>query len=109
MAMLFHQTYEVITDESAEHGEAEETGFDWKAVPYTFRELVHFLEREYCGAEPSDSRGVPQWITSYGERDYQDGSFTNHSLHPANDRAKRWWGRALVAAGIIKREELNRG
>jgi hypothetical protein len=107
--MKFHQTYEVITDESAEHGEPEETGFEWQDMPYEFRELVHMLEREYCGAEPSSSRGVPGWVTSYGERDMHDGTFTNLSLHPATDRAKRWWPKALVAAGIIKQEEAARG
>lgn len=100
--MKFHQTFEVVTDESAEQGEAQETGFDWQDMPYTFRELVQTLEREYCGAEPSCSRGVPDWITSYGERDFRSGEFRTISLHPANDRAQRWWPKALRAAGILK-------
>ncbi|KWE37404.1 hypothetical protein [Burkholderia territorii] len=101
--MKFHQTYAVVTDESAENGEAEETGFDWQDMPYTFKQLVHTLEFEYAGAEPSDyPSSNPRWITSYGERDMHDGSFRNISLHPANDRARRWWPQALKAAGITK-------
>jgi hypothetical protein len=107
--MKFHQTFEVITEESAEIGDAEERGFDWEDMPYEFRELVHMLERTYVGAEPSSSRGVPDWITSYGDMDYRTGDYRNISLHPANDRAKRWWPKALVAAGIIKQEEAARG
>lgn len=102
--MRFSQTYELITDESAEHGEAEERGFDWQDSPYSFEELVNLLRREYRGAEPSDSHGVPRWITRYGDRDFRDGTFTHHSLHPANERAWRWWPKALKAAGIIKGE-----
>jgi hypothetical protein len=100
--MKFHQTYEVVTEESSEHGEADETGFDWQDVPYTFKELVDMLERTYRGCEPSSSRGVPDWITSYGDMDMHDGSYRNISLHPGNDRAKRWWPKALRAAEIIK-------
>ncbi|MDN7901169.1 hypothetical protein [Burkholderia cepacia] len=54
--MKFHQTYEVVTDESAEQGDTDETGFDWQDVSYTFKELVHLLSFEYAGAEPSDYR-----------------------------------------------------
>jgi hypothetical protein len=100
--MKFHQTFEVITDESAENGEAEETGFDFQDMPYTFRELVQTLEREYYCAEPSDSHGVPRWVTKYGEMDFRSGDYENKSLHPANDRARRWWPKALRAAGILK-------
>ncbi|OJB45886.1 hypothetical protein BGV57_03160 [Burkholderia ubonensis] len=102
-AMKFHRTYEVITAESAEQGDAEETGFDWQDVSYTFKELVQLLSFEYAGAEPSDYPSPnPRWITSHGERDHRDGSFRNISLHPANDRARRWWPKALKVAGITK-------
>lgn len=105
--MKFHQTFEIYTEESIEAGEAEETGFDWQDVQYTFRELVDMLEREYYCAEPSDSHGVPRWVTSYGEADFRTGNHENKSLHPANDRARRWWPKALRAAGIVK--ENSRG
>lgn len=100
--MRFSQTYEVITDESAEHGDAEDRGFDWQGADETFRDLVGRLRADYGGAEPNCSHGTPEWITAYGERDYITGEFRNISLHPANDRAKRWWPKALRAAGIIR-------
>lgn len=101
--MKFNQTYEVITDESAEEGDAAERGFDWEDVDESFRDLVRRLETDYCGAEPSDYPSAnPGWITSYGERDFRTGEFRNISLHPANDRARRWWPRALRMAGITK-------
>ncbi|RQH02733.1 hypothetical protein [Paraburkholderia dinghuensis] len=99
--MKFMQTYEVVTDESAEQGEADELGFDLENEPFGFRELVRYLRDNYCGAEPSESRGVPRWITAYGERNFRSGEFRNISLHPANDRARRWWPRALRAAGLL--------
>jgi hypothetical protein len=100
--MRFSQTYEVITDESAEHGDAEERGYDWQNSDETFRDLVRRLSYDYAHCERSDSHGVPRWITAYGERDMHDGSFRNVSLHPANKRAERWWPKALKLAGILK-------
>jgi hypothetical protein len=104
--MRFNQTYAVITDESAEEGDAAEQGFDWQDESMTFRELVERIQRDYSGAEPSQSNGVPSWITAHGDRDYTDGTFRDIALHPANTRAKRWWGRALVCAGVIKASTL---
>ncbi|MFW6855339.1 hypothetical protein ACODYM_29030 [Burkholderia gladioli] len=101
--MRFSQTFEVITDESAEDGDVAESGFDWQDIDETFRDLVRRLETDYCGAEPSDYPSAnPRWITSYGERDVRTGEFRNISLHPANDRARRWWPVALRAAGVLK-------
>ncbi|MCE4547844.1 MULTISPECIES: hypothetical protein [Caballeronia] len=96
--MTFHQTYEVVTDDSAEQGEAEETGFDWQDEPHTFSELVHRLRRDYIGAVPQ--RGC-SCITADGDREYVDGSTRNISLHPGNERAKRWLPKALKAAGLV--------
>lgn len=96
--MVFHQTYAVWTEESVEHGEAEESGFDWEDMPHSFKDLVHLLKRNYCGAEACKN---PRWITAHGDPDLFDGSRRDISLHPANDRAKRWWMKALKAAGIV--------
>lgn len=98
--MRFSQTYEIITDESAADGDVAERGHDWETSPHTFGELVRLLQGDYCAAEPSQSHGVPRWVTAYGERDLHGGSFRNISLHPANDRARRWWPKALAAAGF---------
>ncbi|MFM0341163.1 hypothetical protein [Paraburkholderia fungorum] len=104
--MKFTETYEIVTDESAELGDAAERGIDLDAEPFGFRELVRWLKDNYCGAEPSESRGVPRWITSYAERNFRTGEFRNCSLHPANERARRWWPHALLAAGILKNHRV---
>lgn len=104
--MRFNQTYGIVTDESAEHGDFAERGFDWENEPMTFRELVQRLTQNYRGAEPSESPGVPRWITAHGERDVVDGSYREISLHPANSRAERWWSRALRYAGVISGIDL---
>jgi hypothetical protein len=100
--MLFSQTYEIITEESAEQGDAEERGYDWQDSEESFTDLVRRLRTDYYCAEPSDSHGNPRWVTSYGEMDMYDGSYRNISLHPENDRAKRWFPKALRAAGILR-------
>ncbi|CAB3739946.1 hypothetical protein LMG22037_06344 [Paraburkholderia phenoliruptrix] len=105
--MRFNQTYGVVTDESAEQGDFAERGYDWENEPMTFRDLVQLLTRDYRGAEPSESHGVPRWITAHGEQDVVDGSYREISLHPANSRAERWWSRALRYAGVVRSIDLN--
>ncbi len=104
--MRFNQTYGIVTDESAEQGDFDERGFDWENEPMTFRELVQRLTRDYRDAEPSESPGVPRWITAHGERDVVDGSYREISLHPANSRAERWWSRALRYAVLVSGMDL---
>ncbi|WP_321935194.1 hypothetical protein [Paraburkholderia sp. J8-2] len=98
--MRFNQTFEIITDESAAKCEPAETGFDFENVEDSFRGLVDRLRSDYLHAELSD--GGNGSITAYGGRDMHDGSFTNISLHPANDRARRWWPKALECAGLTR-------
>ena len=101
--MTFHQTFEVISEESAGDGDVEESGFDWQDMPYTFKELVQLLEGSYGGCEPSEYPSKnPRWVTMYEGMDMHTGDYRNTSLHPANDRAKRWWPLALKAAGICQ-------
>ena len=52
--IILSQTYEVITNESAEYGEATEAGFDWENVPYTFRVTVELI-RDSGFIHPSNS------------------------------------------------------
>lgn len=76
---LFNITYEVTTDESAEHGDAEETGFRGQDI--TLRDAWNILRWEGY-AEANDScTATASWLTFYGDRDMHDGSFTNLSLH----------------------------
>ena len=95
------RTYEIITEESAEHGEAEERGFDFENVEVTFRELVDYL-REH--SEPSSrpcTGSRYEWFTQYGEADFRTGDVENYSIHFAGGNPK-YWEKAVRAAGLCR-------
>jgi len=99
--IILSQTYEIITHESVEHGESADSGFDWQDVPYTFRETVELI-RDGGFIHASCSRGVPRWLSTEAEQDYQTGDYEIKSLHPASDaRSQRYWEKACKAAGVI--------
>lgn len=82
----FDVTYEIITEASAENGEAEESGFVVQDV--CLRDAIgHVRETEspHCGEagmEASDSCvGEAQWLTVYNTMDYISGKYENRSLH----------------------------
>lgn len=96
------QTYEIVTEESAENGEAAEAGYDWEDAEHTFKEAVDLI-RNGGFIHPSDSHGVPRWLTSEAEQDMHTGSYESKSLHPARDaQSQRYWVKACKAAGIVK-------
>ena len=77
----FSVTFETITPESAEDGEAEDRGFVVEAV--SLREAVEALEGLGCHVE-ADCYPVtaPRWFTAYSTReDYGTGETENRSLH----------------------------
>ena len=43
--MRLSMTYETVTEESAENGDTEETGFIFENVPHTARELARYITR----------------------------------------------------------------
>ena len=96
-------TYEVITPESAENGEAEETGFVYEMAECTAREMARYIKREGFTV-PSDFQGVPRWLTSEKYReDYRTGEVENRSIHPGRDKqSQRVWRKVLTICGIIK-------
>ena len=96
-------TYEIITPESAENGEAEEIGFVFEGEECTAKELAHYIER-YGFTEPSESSGVPRWLTSEKYReDYRTWEVENRSIHPGRDKqSQRVWRQVLTITGIIK-------
>lgn len=83
------KTYEIVTEESAEYGDAEERGFEWEGVRYTFRDLIDEMEKY------SESSGDPTfgrfWLTSEAEEDYCTGEYTSYSLHYDHDQPERNW------------------
>lgn len=76
---LIRTTYEIITDASAQVGDAEERGYrDEEGTEYTVDEAIRLLK----GCEPSSSEfhcGI--WYTQYGEMDPISGDTENLSYH----------------------------
>jgi len=75
--MQYSITYEVITPESAENGDFEETGFYIEDGEDDLRDVINLAESlGIC--EDSGS-----WFSSVDpEIDYQSGAETFYSLHP---------------------------
>lgn len=95
------ETYEVITEESAEHGDAEERGFHWQDVGHSFTETVDML----AGLSPSQSPITDAsrcWFTSHGESDFLSGDVENTSIHYSRENKPetlKYWVKAIRAAG----------
>lgn len=88
-------TYEIVTPESAEQGEANERGYAEHGC--TLREAVAYMCGE-GGLEASDSEaGLARWLTAYNtDEDYATGAETSHSLHiperiTASSRRRLYW------------------
>lgn len=79
----FAVTYEIVTEESAENGEAAESGFLEENVRLGEAiDLMMSLPSGVASIEASDSRVTEaRWITAYGSQAWEDGSYENRSLH----------------------------
>ena len=95
-------TYEIVTPESAEDGEAADSGFVFEACDCTARELLAYIQREGFNV-PSDSPGIPGWLSTDSEMDYSTGETETRSIHPGRDpQSQKVWARVLRIAGIVK-------
>jgi len=75
----FNVTYEIVTPESAEHGDADERGFYLQNV--SLSEAIDALEHCHVEADccPVSS---PRWFTAYNvSEDYITGGIESRSLH----------------------------
>ena len=91
----YNETYEIITDESAEHGEAADSGLvseDCESICG----MIDLLRgtQPSCWPLPTAEQlrlpGYRVWFTQYGERDYVTGETENRSYHPVTDRDNRY-------------------
>lgn len=115
--LAIRRTFEVITEESAAHGDAERRGWFDPSGPWEdderpepeviiFRDLIDLLRGCETSCAPLDATGDLSrvWVTEYGENDgtrdfYEKGETRNVSIHFAgDDRGRRWWSLALRAA-----------
>lgn len=93
------KTYEVVTEESAEQGDIEESGFVHKDQPYGFREIIKTIKDEGFHY-PDSSHGTPRWLSTESEVNYRTGEHTTYELHPARDKqSMRYWNKAMVFLG----------
>ena len=102
---MFRVTYEIVTPESAEHGDAEERGFilpgEWRvsAEEAMAGESVNMGLREAMQlCYPQEDSG--SWFTECdGRQDYRTGAYETRSIHPPEkitaasyDRLRRLFG-----------------
>lgn len=104
--ILISRTFEIITPESAEDGESAESGFLVESEPVTFRELVSLMESHPNPSCYPPSGDSSEWLSSYPSQDFRDCSETTESLHFSREnppRRAKYWRKAMLAAGIIRR------
>jgi hypothetical protein len=100
----FSLSFEIVTPESAEHGEADSRGMIAEGL--TLRDALALFEQERSGGYvESDSYPVmrPRWFTCYGEPDSVDGSTRSVSLHlpeSISEGTRRRIGRLLNCYGL---------
>lgn len=98
--ILISQTYEVVTPESAEDGEAADQGFEFQNQEFSFRELVELL-REHPQASSSGPVSEHVWFSSYpdhGSREYfEEGEERSTAVHFSREnppRMLKYWSKA---------------
>lgn len=95
-------TYETVTPESAENGEASDAGFVFEACDCGARELVRYITHDGF-TNPNQSHGVPGWLSTEPETDYITGETETRSIHPGRDaQSQKVWARVLRITGVIK-------
>lgn len=82
LTILVRESYDIVTPESAEDGDAAERGWiDEDGTEYTFRELVELLE----GTEPSSGQfheGL--WYSRTLDQNPRDASYETRAYHLVN-------------------------
>ena len=98
-------TFETLSEESVENGDTEETGFIFENVPHTARELARYITR-HGFTEPSDSHGMPRWLSCTGYPDYLTGVTENRSIHPGRDtQSQKVWATVLRICNGTRAEQ----
>lgn len=100
--LLISKTYEIITPESAEYGEADEIGFVFENEAFGFREVVDYLKHcapsQYPITNPENV-----WFTTHGDTDYKTGNVTQECFHYSRENQTKnlkYWKAAIIAAGF---------
>ena len=106
---MFRVTYEIVTPESAEYGEAEETGFvmpgEWRtdietALNYSGESYGMTLREALNLCSPSEDCG--RWFAETGEDrcDYATGAIEQRSIHPPRNITPESYRRLKRLMGV---------
>ena len=100
---IVSKTFEVVTQESAEQGDADSRGFEYHDEPMDRSDVVRELRRGgYIEPSASFLSGL-RWVSTEAEQDYSDGSYTTYSLHIKNSNGQeisgQEWKSLLEEAG----------
>lgn len=105
---MFRVTYEIVTPESAEYGDAAERGFvmpgEWRDDIETAmtqpRDAYDMTLREAIGlAYPQEDCGR-WWTESDGRQDYRTGAVETRSIHPPENITAASYARVSRLMGI---------
>ena len=87
-------TYDIVTPESAECGDFEETGFEHESIVFdTFSELYTYIAHNgliYPSVDPVSSFDEQCWISNNPDVNYETGAEKTLSIHPKNERATKY-------------------
>lgn len=106
--MKFDITYEIVTPESAEHGDVEDRGFSAEGL--TLREAHNFLRYDGCALEadswPISLASPPRWLTFAPDIRFEDGAEITHSLHLPRNITPSSAMRVARLFGLMARSEV---
>lgn len=101
--MKFNVTYEIVTPESAENGDAEERGFIAENIP--LREAVRHLGEiaHECDSGPVSVSCPPRWVANYEyDEDFCTGARESRSLHFPRNLSRHSAMRIARLLGAVK-------
>lgn len=95
--IITRRTFAVWDEESIEIGETDDTGWDWMAKGFTFRELVeHLREYQHPSSMPASTFTEHTYVTTESDADLMTGDQTEYSLFFAGPPSlARYWVKAL--------------
>ena len=105
--ILINRFFEIVTEESAEHGKPANSGVLASNEAVTFRELVSLLRDGQASAWPATG-DMREWVMQDQGETYAffaHGARESHSIHYSRDNPAtkaRYWRLAFIAAGLIR-------
>lgn len=77
------KTYDVVTPESAEHGDVDDRGHDFEDEPMSLREALREIRNigPECGSHVTPHGGRVSIYGTDSDTDYRTGAETTHAIH----------------------------